>query len=99
MDESEAILERLERIEALDGSGASPGELVDELRALLVEAEAWSRREGGEAGEKAIADIRDALDSAQDRRPPATASVAHSASQGVGGSAAGLAWTPNAERA
>jgi len=61
VDESEAILERLERIEALDGSGASPAELVEELRALLAEAEAWSRREGGEAGAKAVEDLRHAL--------------------------------------
>ena len=61
MDESEAILERLDRIEALDGSGASPAELVEELRALLVEAEAWSRREGGEAGARAVDDLRHAL--------------------------------------
>ena len=61
MDESEAVLERLERIEALDASGASPGELVEELRALLAEAEAWSRREGGEAGKRAVADLRGAL--------------------------------------
>ena len=61
MDESEAILQRLERIEALDGSGASAAELVKELRALLVEAQAWSRREGGEAGAKAVEDLRRAL--------------------------------------
>jgi hypothetical protein len=61
VDESKAILERLERIEALDGSGASPADLVEELRALLAEAEAWSRREGGDAGERAVADLRDAL--------------------------------------
>ena len=61
MDESQAVLQRLERIEALDGSGASPTELVEELRALLVEAEAWSRREGGDAGARAVADLRSAL--------------------------------------
>jgi len=61
VDESEAMLERLERIEALDGSGASPAQLVEELRALLVEAEAWSRREGGDAGAKAVGDLRAAL--------------------------------------
>ena len=58
MDESKAILERLERIEALDRAGAAPAELVDELRALLVEAEAWSRAEGGEAGARAVEDLR-----------------------------------------
>jgi hypothetical protein len=61
VDESEALLERLVRIEVLDRSGASPAELVEELRALLVEAEAWSRREGGDAGAKAVGDLRAAL--------------------------------------
>ena len=61
MDESEAVLERLERIEALDESGAPPAELVEELRARLVEADAWSRREGGEAGARAVGDLRAAL--------------------------------------
>ncbi len=62
MDESQAILERLERIEALDRAGATPRELVGELRALLVEAEAWSREEGGEEGTKAVEELRAALD-------------------------------------
>jgi hypothetical protein len=61
VNESRAILERLERIEALDRAGARPDSLVPELRALLVEAEEWSRREGGEAGEQAAARLRTAL--------------------------------------
>jgi hypothetical protein len=61
VNDSEAVLERLERIEALDESGASPAALVEELRTLLVEAEAWSRREGGDAGARAVADLREAL--------------------------------------
>ena len=62
MDESKAILQRLERIEMLDREGAPPAELVDELRALLVEAEAWSRAEGGNAGARAVEDLRGALE-------------------------------------
>jgi hypothetical protein len=62
VDESHAILERLERIEALDRAGAGPTDLVEELRALLVEAEAWSRQEGGDAGAKAVEELRVALD-------------------------------------
>ena len=54
VDESQAVLERLARIEALDRAAAEPGELVAELRALLAEAEAWSRREGGDAGARAV---------------------------------------------
>ena len=38
-----------------------PRELVDELRALLVEAEAWSRSEGGDAGARAVEELRAAL--------------------------------------
>ena len=62
MDESQAVLERLARIEALDRRGADSGELVDELRALLAEAEAWSRREGGDVGAKAVEELRTALE-------------------------------------
>lgn len=62
MDESKEILQRLARIEMLDRVGAAPAELVDELRALLVEAEAWSRAEGGDAGARAVEDLRGALE-------------------------------------
>jgi len=67
VDESRAVLERLERIEALDGRGAGQNELVEELRALLTEAEAWSNREGGEAAASAIQELRDALSPVQTR--------------------------------
>jgi hypothetical protein len=61
MDEARRVLERLGRIEALDGAGAPPGELLAELRALLAEAEAWARLEGGGAGAQAVAALRAAL--------------------------------------
>jgi hypothetical protein len=61
MDESRAVLERLARIEALERAQAQPDELMAELRALLVEAEAWSRREGGDPGKRAVAQLRGAL--------------------------------------
>ena len=60
------MLERLERIEALERRGARRNELVGELRALLAEAETWSRREGGEAGTSAVAELRAALDRARE---------------------------------
>jgi hypothetical protein len=61
MDESEAVLRRLARIEALDAAHGPSSDLLAELRALLTEAEAWSRREGGDAGARAVADLREAL--------------------------------------
>ena len=61
MDESEVVLRRLERIEQLDRRGAPAVELVQELRALVAEAEAWSRREGGDASERAVESLRSAL--------------------------------------
>jgi hypothetical protein len=61
MDEARAVLERLERIEALDRTGAARADLLAELRALLDEAEAWSRVEGGGAAERAVDGLREAL--------------------------------------
>jgi len=61
MEEARAVLERLERIEALDRAGAQRPELLAELRALLEEAESWSHVEGGDAGECAVDGLRDAL--------------------------------------
>jgi len=55
------VLDRLERIAALDRAGAEPRELVEELRALVAEATAWSRAEGGDAGERAVEGLRSAL--------------------------------------
>jgi hypothetical protein len=61
MDEARAVLERLERIEALDRAGAGRKALLAELRGLLEEAEAWSSVEGGDAGEDAVEGLRSAL--------------------------------------
>jgi hypothetical protein len=62
MDEAYRVLARLARIEALDRGTADPGELLAELRALLREAEDWTRAEGGEAEAKAAVErLRRAL--------------------------------------
>jgi len=61
MDEAQPVVERLERIRSLDGAGASARELLDELRALLAEAEAWAGAEGGEVGEDAVGRLRESL--------------------------------------
>jgi len=56
------VIERLERIEALDRSSASPAELLAELRGLLHDAEAWVRIEGGDAADEAVIRLRGALE-------------------------------------
>ena len=61
MEEAQAVLERLVRIERLRSEGVLPEVLLAELRALLQEAEAWSRTEGGDVGERAVAGLRAAL--------------------------------------
>jgi hypothetical protein len=48
MDEARAVLARLDRIEALEREGASPGVLLEELRGLVQAAEAWARLEHDE---------------------------------------------------
>jgi hypothetical protein len=45
MDEARHLLERLERIEALERSPAARPALLAELRALMAESEAWARAE------------------------------------------------------
>ncbi len=55
------MIERLTRIEELDRGAADPAELLEELRRLLHEAEAWARAEGGDAGGAAIERLRAAL--------------------------------------
>ena len=60
-DAARSVLERFERIESMRRANAGPVELLGELRALLHEAEAWARVEGGDAGDAAVARLRDAL--------------------------------------
>jgi hypothetical protein len=63
MDEARAVLARLERIDRLDRAVAPPGLVLGEVRALLVEAEAWVRAEpsGTAAAELALDRCRRAL--------------------------------------
>jgi len=61
MEEARRVIERLERIEALDRSTASPQQLLDEVRGLLRDAEAWVRVEGGDAADDAVIRLREAL--------------------------------------
>jgi hypothetical protein len=61
VEEARAVLERLERIEALRGGDAAAPELLDELRALVREAEAWARVEGDERAAEAVERCGEAL--------------------------------------
>jgi hypothetical protein len=60
------ILERLEKIERLERDEAPVGVLLEEVRALLAEAEVWVRSEA-RANERAQAAVR-ALREALERR-------------------------------
>ena len=67
MDEARAVLARLERIEVLEAAGAPAGLLLDEVRGLLVDAEAWVRteHEGTDLAETALERCREALRQAE----------------------------------
>ena len=62
MEEAREVLERLERIEELDRAGASPRTLLEELRALVQVAEAWSKREGDDSAVEAVERCRRAVE-------------------------------------
>ena len=67
MDDTERVLERLRRIDALRGGGAGghaataggAGALLAELQALVPEAEAWARAEGDARARRAVAKLRE----------------------------------------
>ncbi len=61
MEETHALLARLDRIESLDRAGAPPEQLLTELRALVGEAEAWARRENDPDAEAAAASCAAAI--------------------------------------
>jgi hypothetical protein len=56
MDEARAVIRRLERIEALEGEGAGPKQLLAEVRELLREGEAWieAERDGTDLAAEAL---------------------------------------------
>jgi hypothetical protein len=53
-----AVLGRLHRIDRLRSLGASSGTLLNELRALVPEAEAWASSEGDRRARDAAAKLR-----------------------------------------
>jgi len=63
MDEARAVIERLDRIEALEREGAHPSSLLAELRELVREAETWARVEHpSERAEAAVDRCKDAFE-------------------------------------
>jgi hypothetical protein len=95
MDEARRVLERLQRIETLKRASAEPGRLLAELRALVVEGEAWlaaERCEAGSAGQddvgsrrvrRALDDLDDALGGTRASHPAAGRSVGGPGVEGV----------------
>jgi hypothetical protein len=67
MDEARAVIARLERIDELEQRGAAAGELLEEVRGLLRDAEAWVRTEvaGTDLAETALDRCREALHDAE----------------------------------
>ena len=57
-DDADRVLQRLARIEALPAS-APPAALLDELRRLVPEAEAWARAEGDRRAHAAVQKLRE----------------------------------------
>lgn len=72
MDEARAVLERLGRIEALDRAAAPPGQLLEELRGLVAEAERWARSERDETALRASQRCRAALEQVSELNPTFT---------------------------
>ena len=61
MDEADALIRRLDRIETLEREGAHPATLLAELRELVREAEAWARTEGDERARRAVERVGEAM--------------------------------------
>ena len=62
VDQARAVLTRLERIDALKQADAPAGVLLDEVRELLSEAEAWVAADRpGDTAEQALARSQEAL--------------------------------------
>ena len=48
------MIDRLERIEVLEREGAPPAVMLEELRGLVRDAEAWARIDGDERAREAV---------------------------------------------
>jgi hypothetical protein len=58
VDEATRVLERLRRIDTLERGQAPAPRLLDELRELIREAEAWARLDGDERARSAVEKLR-----------------------------------------
>ena len=58
MDETDAVLRRIQRIERIRAT-AAPAAVLDELRQLVPEAEAWVRAEGDARARAAVEKLRE----------------------------------------
>jgi hypothetical protein len=62
MEEARCVLDRLRRIDELKADGAPADVLLEQVHALLGEAEAWIEAEGAsERAARALESTRDAL--------------------------------------
>jgi hypothetical protein len=61
VEEARAVIQRLDRIDALEREGAHPTTLLAELRELVREAEAWARSEGDERAQRAVERCEEAM--------------------------------------
>jgi hypothetical protein len=61
VDEARAVIDRLERIDVLERDGAPPAVLLEELRGLVHDAEAWVRLEHDERAAAAVERCESAL--------------------------------------
>jgi hypothetical protein len=59
VEEADRVLERLARIERLEPGHATTEVLLDELRALVREAEDWARTEGDARAALAVSKLRE----------------------------------------
>jgi hypothetical protein len=57
VEEAELVIRRLERIRELDRREAPAAQLLDELRELVEEAEAWARAEGDRRARHAVREL------------------------------------------
>jgi hypothetical protein len=62
MEEATRVLDRLQRIQALDRLHAPTGELLHELRGLVRDAEAWARVEGDARARTAALKLREEVE-------------------------------------